>query len=270
MSIPPRHPLARFLHAVRLPALLAITLAGSNPAIANPPSDAKLGLHSDGGGWGFTRAARPAPALPRVLLVGDSVMNGYRGEVIRLLAGKANVDTWATGMHLGDERLIEDLVKVLGQGPYAVIHYNIGLHDWPEGRIPPEQYEPLMVRYFETYRTKAPAATLVWASSTPVTAKGGKTLDPHINPTIVRQNEVAARVAKARDIPINDLYALGEQNLALARGDQFHWTPEGSNLMARRVAGLVAASLEKAAAAPASPPPSKISENIPREPPAPG
>ena len=32
--------------------------------------------------------------LPRVLLVGDSICNGYQGEVRRLLDGKMNVSYW--------------------------------------------------------------------------------------------------------------------------------------------------------------------------------
>jgi len=170
-----------------------------------------------------------------VLLVGDSVMNGYRTDVSRELAGKANVDAWATGMHLADEHLISDLTKVLQQRPYTVIHFNIGLHDWPEGRIPPGQYEPLMQRYVATYVTNALSAKLIWTSSTPVTVKGGKTLDPKINPVILRQNEIAARVVAAHAIPINDLYMLGADHLPLARGDQFHWTAEGSRLLAGQV-----------------------------------
>jgi hypothetical protein len=226
-------------------ALIAALLA-LVPTVPGGPTDNALGLHSDGGGWGFHRAERPDPRLPRVLLVGDSVMNGYRADVARLLASKANVDAWATGMHLADEHLISDLIKVLQQGPYAVIHFNIGLHDWPEGRIPPDRYEPLMERYFGTYVSNAPAAKLIWASSTPVTAKDAKTLAPKINPVILRQNGIAARVAKAHGVPINDLYTLGTENLAFARGDQFHWTPQGSRLMAEQVTREIASQLAPA------------------------
>jgi hypothetical protein len=199
-------------------------------------SDIALGLHSDGAGWGFRPADKPDAGLPRVLLVGDSVLNSYRADVARLLAGQANVDTWATSMHLADKDLLADLAKVLAQGPYTVVHFNIGLHDWPEGRIPRGQYEPLMQRYVSGYISNAPAAKLIWASSTPVTAKGGKTLDPAINAVILRQNEIAASVMREHGIPINDLYSLGAAHLALARGDQFHWTPEGARLMAAQVA----------------------------------
>ncbi len=96
-------------------------------------------LHSDGGPWKFYRASPEDASLPRVLLIGDSIMNGYRGHVYRLLKGKANVDVWLTPLHLKSEHLHVDLQKVLDQGPYEVIHFNIGLHGWPPGRIPEGQ-----------------------------------------------------------------------------------------------------------------------------------
>ena len=219
------------------------------PSAHSGPSDTALGLHADGAGWGFHPAAKPEPGLPRVLLVGDSVMNGYSADVARLLVGHANVDTWATGMHLTHEQLLPDLAKVLQQGPYAVVHFNIGLHDWPEGRIPHDQYEPCMQRYVASHASNAPAAKLIWASSTPVTAKGGKSLDPNINPVILRQNEIAARVVTGVGIAIDDLYALGVSNLALARGDQFHWTAEGYRRLAEQVARQIAAALPPPSAA---------------------
>ena len=72
---------------------LALTCADAQGAVG----DDALGLHSDGPGWGFRRADKPDPGLPRVLLVGDSVMNSYRAGVARLLGGKANNDLYALG-----------------------------------------------------------------------------------------------------------------------------------------------------------------------------
>ena len=215
---------------------------------ARGATDDALGLHSGPGGWGFFPANRLDPKLPRVLLVGDSVMNGYRAEVSRLLAGRASVDAWTTGMHLANTDLITDLRTVLKQGPYDVIHFNIGLHDWPEGRIPKGQYGPLLEYYVSTYISNAPTATLIWASSTPVTLKGAKTLDPQINPIILRQNEIAEGVIQAHGLEKDDLYSLGVGHLSLMRGDQFHWTPAGTHLMAEQVARYITSALDLRAA----------------------
>lgn len=65
-------------------ALLIAT--GSNAGLAadsapfTPPADTQ-------GSWSFT----PDPALPNVLIVGDSISIGYTRAVRAALAGKANV-----------------------------------------------------------------------------------------------------------------------------------------------------------------------------------
>ena len=100
--------------------LLTCQLTRAQDNTALPDKD--LSLHSDGGPWRFYRASVEDVSLPRVLLIGDSIMNGYRGHVYDLLKGKANVDVWLTPLHLKSEHLrARDLQKVLEQGPYEVI-----------------------------------------------------------------------------------------------------------------------------------------------------
>lgn len=60
-----------------------------------------------GGGWGFFGASTTGTNLPRVLLIGDSILNGYRGTVTRDLAGKANVDVWLNPIHQASPELHE-------------------------------------------------------------------------------------------------------------------------------------------------------------------
>ena len=45
--------------------------------------------------------------LPRVLLVGDSICNGYQGEVQKRLEGKMNVSYWASSLLRDESRLSE-------------------------------------------------------------------------------------------------------------------------------------------------------------------
>src|SRR5688572_8105941 len=86
-----------------------------------------------------TRPARPAanpafapvqddPALPRVLLIGDSISIGYTVPTRERLAGKANVHR--PGVNCGPTtRGVENLDKWLGDKKWDVIHFNFGLHD---------------------------------------------------------------------------------------------------------------------------------------------
>jgi len=203
-------------------------------------------LHADGPqGWGLREAQVKNPNLPRVLLIGDSILNGYLATVVHELDGKANVDAWVNPYHQASEGLHEKLRAILAGRNYAVIHFNMGLHGWPKGRIPDGQFIPLTLKLVETLRSNAPNARLIWASSTPVTTKGQPAaLDPAINPIIVNHNAMAAQVMRAANVPINDLYILMVNRLDLARGDQFHWKPEGSLIQGKAVAASIAGQLK--------------------------
>jgi lysophospholipase L1-like esterase len=221
-------------------------------------------LHPDGQGWGFYPSPDQAD-LPRVLLIGDSIANGYRGTVAAELKGKAVVDAWVTGLHENSPELHELLRLALARGSYAVVHFNIGLHGWPEGRIPEGQYEPLMRKYVEILREGAPGAKLIWASSTPVTVQGKPTeLNPEINPIIVARNAAAAKIMEDNKIAVNDLYQLGTANLKLASGDRFHWTQAGKTQQAKAVAAAILNALAPAAERENAPPQSQTLHASPK------
>ena len=212
--------------------------AAPNPAAPKPPAKSSAAtesdprLHADGAGWRLDKATRTDPKRPRVLLMGDSILNGYLAGTVKALDGQAFVDAWVNPFAQSSYRLHEMLVEVLAQGPYDIVHVNMGLHGWQKGRIPDGQFEPLTRKLVETIRAKAPGATFIWASSTPVTTKGKPgELDAEINPVIVEHNRMAAKVMAEMKVPVNDLYAVVVTRLNLARGDQFHWQPAGTALL---------------------------------------
>ncbi len=194
-------------------------------------TDEELGLHSEGGPWDFYPTKEYNPELPNVLLIGNSVMNGYKNTVIPGLKGETNVDYWLTPKHLNSEFLFEDLATIVEYRKYDVIHFNIGLHGWPIGRIAEKDYVPLLEKYVKTIRENAKNSRLVWASITPVTETGKFEFNSEINPTITKRNKLAKKVMQKFNIPVNDLYGLVADKLELAKGDRFHWKTEGYKLM---------------------------------------
>jgi len=60
---------------------------------------------------------------PRVLLIGDSILNGYLGGVQSALKDKAYVDAWVTPTSQGDKSLPRQIREVLAQGPYDIIPF---------------------------------------------------------------------------------------------------------------------------------------------------
>jgi len=170
-----------------------------------------------------------------VLLIVDSILNGYLKHVVRSLDGKAYVDAWVNPYHQSGH-VNKLLAEVLEHGPYDVVHFNMGLHGWPEGRIKPGTFEPLTKAYVEVLKAELPNVKLIWASSTPVTVKDKPSeLEPDINPIIVEHNRLAAKVMAEMNVPVNDFYALLINRRELARGDRFHWTAPAYELLAKTV-----------------------------------
>ncbi len=206
-------------------------------------TDKELGLHSDGGPWNFYPTEELAPELPNVLLIGNSVMNGYKNIVISGLKKKANVDYWLTPKHLNSKFLFEDLAVIVRYRKYDIIHFNIGLHGWPIGRIAENEYVPLLEKYVSTLKKNAGNACLIWSSITPVTETGKPELNHEINPTITKRNKLAKEVMQNSGIPVNDLYGLMENRLELSRGDRFHWNAGGYELMGGQTITTILAEL---------------------------
>lgn len=231
----------------RLLCLLLITIV--LPALAEEkdgqPVEQDERLHSDGKGWGMDRAKVVDPDRPRVLLIGDSILNGYRNHVIKAFAGEAYVDCWVNPYHQS-KQVNQKLAEVLEQyGPYDVVHFNMGLHGWAEGRIKEGTFKPLTRDYVEVMRDKLPEAKLIWASSTPVTVKEmpGE-LHPEIDPVIVEHNRLAAEVMDEMDVPVNDFYGLLVDKRKLARGDRFHWTAPAYKILADKAVESIRQKLQ--------------------------
>ena len=192
-------------------------------------------LQSEGKGWRLEKAQIINSKMPRILLIGDSILNGYARQVIKKLDGKAYVDMWVNPYHQS-ENLNKVLDRVLSQGPYDLIHFNVGLHGWQEGRIKKGTFIPLTRDYVKVIKSRYPKAKLIWANSTPVTEKNNvAALDSEINPTIIEHNRMAKLVMDEMNVPINNFYELLDGNRKLAKGDRFHWTRPAYDLLADMV-----------------------------------
>ena len=249
-------PKLRFPLAFVIVGLLLIRNGAAADPAAQPAAavETDARLHADGKGWRVDKARIVDAKRPRVLLIGDSILNGYLKQTTKALEGKVYVDAWVNP-YCQSPHTNKVLAEVLANGPYDVVHFNMGLHGWQPGRIQQGTFEPLTQAYVEVIREKLPRAKIIWASSTPVTVKGKPTeLDAAINATIIDHNRMAAAVMKRLDVPVNDFYGLLVDKLQWARGDQFHWKPEAYQVLAdAAVASIVR---ELAAATPLTPGPS--------------
>ena len=197
------------------------------------------------GAWGLVKGEVKDPAAPKVLLIGDSILGGYHYAAMRALEGRATVDLYANPYNQSHRIWHEELRGILASnGPYAVIHFNLGLHGWRKGDIPEGQFEALTLKCLETINQGAPGAVVIWASTTPVvTTNTPPMLDPEVNPVIIGHNAMAKAVMDQHGIPIDDLYTLMVSHLEMTHGDRFHWNGEGCEVMGKAVARAVEAQL---------------------------
>ena len=184
------------------------------------------------------------PALPRVLLIGDSISIGYTVAVRGELAGKANVHRAPT--NCGPTiRGLEQLDRWLGDGPWDVIHFNWGLHDLKkiEGKhqVPIKDYEKNLGELVE--RLKKTGATLVWCSTTPVPEGCSP---PRTDDDVVAYNAVAKKIMDAAGIAVDDLYTFALPRLAeIQQPANVHFKPQGSAVLAKQVAAAIVEELPK-------------------------
>ena len=88
-----------------------------------PAKETDTRLYADGQGWRLDKAKVSDATRPRVLLIGDSILQGYQNLVIKALEGKAYVDAWVNPYHQS-AHLNRLLAQVLEQGPYHVSRTN--------------------------------------------------------------------------------------------------------------------------------------------------
>jgi hypothetical protein len=172
--------------------------------------------------------------LPRVLLVGDSICNGYHGVVKTQLGPFANVDKLASSKNISDPALLKEMGYMLGEYKYAVVHFNHGLHGFG---IPQDDYETYLRAYVAKVKEMAGDAKLVWASITPLRG------DSPNNTIIAARNEIAAKVMKENGIPIDDLHAVvaGQDDLRSDnKGDAYHYNGKGYAALGGAVSEYVA------------------------------
>jgi FKBP-type peptidyl-prolyl cis-trans isomerase len=246
-------------HICRPAFVLALGIATISHAQQTPPAETDARLHSNGNGWKLNKAQVVDKSLPRVLLIGDSILAGYQQFAIESLKDKAYIDAWVQPYHQGqiqgENSVWSSATKeVLANGPYDLIFFNMGLHGWQPGRIPEGQFTPLTRKLVASIRDNAPGAKLFWVSTTPITGQDTRpefwkienrtyALNRELNPTIVEHNRLAAEVMKEESIPVIDFYGLLLPHLNTAHGDMFHWREPASKMMAQEIVKTIAAHL---------------------------
>ncbi|MEY3395306.1 MAG: hypothetical protein RL346_1542 [Verrucomicrobiota bacterium] len=196
---------------------------------------------------GVAMAEMPEPALPKVLLIGDSIMGGYFRDTEKNMKGKAQV-VRIDGQGGTTENGLAKLGQWLGDTDWDVIHFNWGLHDicyrHPQSKlmgqrdkvnghisVTLEDYQKNLEELI--LRLKKTRAKLVFATTTKVPeGEPGR----HVGDE-VRYNKVAVEIMKKHGVPINDLYSLtaGFTPDLFAKPEDVHFSGKANTALAAQV-----------------------------------
>ena len=197
--------------------------------------------------------------LPKVLIIGDSISQGYHKPVVTQLKGKADV-TRIPGNGQWTGHGVEKIDDWLGDTDWDVIHFNWGLWDMYGWRYKdedrsPKAYEARLEKLVT--RLKEPNAKLIWATTTPACPEPEVTMRKQFKTDVVISSEIeqqyldaAKRVMKRHGVAINDLHALvlPELETLSPKPNDVHYTQAGSAKLGAQVADAIEAALDRSKA----------------------
>ncbi|MCC6143534.1 MAG: SGNH/GDSL hydrolase family protein, partial [Candidatus Hydrogenedentes bacterium] len=198
-----------------------------------------------------------AAALPKVLIIGDSISIGYTPFVQQQLAGQAIVEH-NPGNAQDTRKGLAELDSWLAGKEYDLIHFNWGL--WDLRRDPPEEDDtavadwaavPVRVpldEYLQNLerlvaRLEQTGATLIWGSTSRVPDGGNR----RIAGDEVIYNAAAAKIMAKHGIATDDLHAFTAAlpaELSTSKGN-VHFTDPGYERIAGQVAAAIRAALAR-------------------------
>ena len=187
-------------------------------------------------------------ALPNVLLIGDSIAQGYAPAVAEALEGVAHVEM--IGESGGDSaNVAARLGEWLGETAWDVVHVNCGLDDMKYDlemglhQVPVERFEENVYTIVMRLQSET-RARLVWATITPIVE------ERHNEPgrdfrrfarDVELYNAAALRVVREAGVEVDDLHAfLVERGVETSISeDGVHLTAEAYRAVGREVAAFI-------------------------------
>ncbi len=167
---------------------------------------------------------------PRVLLIGDSICNGYNGAVRDKLAGEVNVSFWASSKCVTDPDYFRELDFMLDARPYDAVCFNNGLHSLTTARA---EWDAAYASSVAFIRAKLPETKLALTLSTPLK-------DPALTAISASLNETVLRLSREQNLPVIDLFSsMDPLDRERYWSDTFHFRAEAIDIQAGIIADRV-------------------------------
>lgn len=172
--------------------------------------------------------------LPRVLLIGDSITNGYQEIVREALRGKYYVDYIATSYTLNSGLFFKLIVNYINNNKYDVIHLNQGLHGFSMSK---KTYKEKLKKLIG----KIPSSSkIILAESTIVKKPGNRIIDKKWGKKLEERNSSINELVKEMNLSINHLYEVSK-NIPndLRNEDGVHYLYGGYQILAKEVVSAI-------------------------------
>ncbi len=210
---------------------------------------------SDGSAQVRSPGANPVKPLPKVVLIGDSIMGGYSPSVQRQLDGLAETKAFS---RTTSRYVLEHLDEVISAQP-DVVHLNCGLWDLiistntGNAQVPLDEYKSNLEKIFQRLLQET-HAQVIWTTTTPVNEQKQVNPRPKGYGRIVRReaevklyNRKSVKVAKRFGLKYDDLFGVmtragRDEHL---KDDGVHYNEVGNELLGQAVAKVIRSSLNK-------------------------
>lgn len=176
--------------------------------------------------------------LPRILLIGDSITQGYYNVVENSLKGKAYVARYTTSRGIQDPALFEEIKNIIKHHKFTIIHFNNGLHGIG---YTASQYQEGLKKLISTLKRYGQGAELIGATSTRVLPgfNWGKT-DEFNQKLIETRNEILTVLCEEKNIEVNDLYTITKDHPEWFSNDKIHYNQSGYTELGNQVMHCIA------------------------------
>ena len=164
---------------------------------------------------------------PRVLLVGDSICNGYQAQVRTLLGAKVNVTFWATSLCITDQGFLRMFDVILEDSNFDLVIFNNGLHSLS---TPKDKWYKAYTLALQYMAKRLPETKIILLNSTPK-ADRDKRVD--------EINKLTSQAAREYKLELADIHALCAKWDKKAWRDNYHFRNPEKKLQAQFIADTV-------------------------------
>ncbi|NLL83290.1 MAG: SGNH/GDSL hydrolase family protein [Lentisphaerae bacterium] len=165
-------------------------------------------------------------------MVGDSITRSYYDPVATALQDKYHSARLTTSTAVADHIFNKELALLIDDYPFAIIHFNNGLHGWDYSE---STYAAGLTNALDFITSHSPQSRIVLATSTPVRDKNNlQQFDP-VNERVIKRNQLMLEIASSRGIAINDLYSGIVNHPNYYQTDGVHLNATGIQTLTRQV-----------------------------------